>query len=350
MNVVVVGATGYSGLELIRLIIQHPKLNIYKLYASNQAYQSVLDIYPHLKGFIDIAIETIGEISDEQFIELRKNAEIVFLATPSGVSTGLGPIFLRHGFKVIDLSGDFRLKDPKIYKEWYQLESPSSDLLEQATYGLAEWFSEDIKKANYIANPGCYATSILLALAPLFNNHIPVKSIIIDAKSGVSGAGRGLSRGTNFSEVNDNFKVYKVGTHKHIPEVEQVISLLDGKSHTIQMMTHLVPMTRGILSSIYIDLDIEMTYDEIINLYQEAYGNQPFIRICDAGEYPETKHVYGTNFCDISIYLDQRTKRLIIFSVIDNLMKGAAGQAVQNLNIMMDWEQELGLTYIPCYP
>lgn len=350
MKVIVVGATGYSGLELIRLIIQHPKLNIYKLFANKEEYQSVLEIYPHLKSFIDLPVGKIGDITEEQIPELRKNAEIVFLATPSGVSTEIGPIFLKHGFKVIDLSGDFRLKDPVIYKEWYQLESPSVDLLEQATYGLSEWLFEDIKKANYIANPGCYATTILLALAPLFSQHIPVESVIIDAKSGVSGAGRGLSRGTHYSDVNNNFKAYKVGTHKHIPEVEQVITLLDGRKHSVQMMTHLVPMTRGILASIYVDLGIKTTYEEIFKLYKDSYRNQPFIRICDEGQYPETKHVYGTNFCDIGIYMDQRTNRLILFSVIDNLMKGAAGQAVQNLNLMMGWEQDLGLNYIPCFP
>ncbi len=350
MKVIVVGATGYSGLELIRLLIQHPKLDIYRLFASNQEYQSVLDVYPHLKSFIDISIDVIGELTDDQLIEMKKNAEVVFLATPSGVSTKLGPIFLNHGFKVIDLSGDFRLNNPNIYKQWYQLEAPRNDLLEQATYGLTEWFFEEIKNANYIANPGCYATGILLGIAPLFAKHMPVKSMIVDAKSGVSGAGRGLSRGIHFSEVNDNFKAYKVGTHKHIPEIEQIISGLDGKTHIIQMVPHLVPMTRGILSSIYIDLDEEVTYEEIYSLYQEAYGNQPFIRICDEGRYPETKHVYGTNFCDISFYIDERTKKLVIFSVIDNLMKGASGQAIQNLNVMMGWEQDLGLMFLPCYP
>ncbi len=350
MKVIVVGATGYSGLELIRLLIQHPKLEIYKLFASNQEYKSVLDVYPHLKSFIDIPIDVIGELTDDQLLEMRENAEIVFLATPSGVSTRIGPIFLSYGFKVIDLSGDFRLNNPDIYKDWYQLEAPSIDLLDQAVYGLTEWFPEKIKKANYIANPGCYATGILLGVAPIFAKHLPVKSIIVDAKSGVSGAGRGINRGVHFSEVNDNFKAYKVGTHKHIPEIEQIISELDGSTHIIQMVPHLVPMTRGILSTIYLDFDKEVTYQEISALYQDAYSNQPFIRISEKDKFPETKHVCGTNFCDISFYLDERTKKLVIISVIDNLMKGASGQAVQNLNVMMGWEQDLGLKFLPCYP
>lgn len=350
INVIIAGASGYSGLELIRILLLHPNVNITHLFVSSQEYPSILEIYPHLESFIDLPLETLDQLTEEKIVELKSTVQVVFLATPSGVSKEWGTKFLKHGFKIIDLSGDFRLKDPAQYEEWYQKEAADAEMLEQATYGLSEWFPEEIKKADYIANPGCYATSILLALAPLFHHRLSVKSVVIDAKSGVSGAGRGLNRSTHFSEVNDNFKTYKVGVHQHIPEIEQTLSQLGGKPVTVQMMTHLVPMTRGILSTIYVEFDQEIHKEDLLNLYQQDYQDQPFVRIRPYGEFPETKQVYGTNFCDIGLFLDSRTHRLILFSVIDNLLKGAAGQAVQNLNIMMGWDQKLGLTFIPIYP
>lgn len=350
MNAIIVGATGYSGLELIKLLIQHPKMNIYKLFGHQTEYDSIVDVYPHLKSFIDIPLEILDGVDDDKIKEMRKNAEVVFLATPSGVSTKIGPMFLKQGFKVIDLSGDFRLNDAEIYKKWYSLDAPSTELLNQAVYGLPEWFSDEIKTANYLANPGCNATGVILGIAPLFSNHIPINGIVADVKSGVSGAGRGANRATHFSEVNENIKAYKIGQHKHIPEIEQIISKLDGKEHTIQLIPHLVPMTRGILSTIYVDLAKDTTYAEIYNIYQKAYCEQPFIRLCKEGTFPETKQVTGTNLCDIGLYFDQRTKRLIVISAIDNLLKGASGQAVQNLNIMMGWDQTLGLSFVPTFP
>lgn len=350
MNVIVVGASGYSGIELIRILLQHPKVKIAHLFAHNQGYESILDIFPHLGSLINIPISILSDLTEERLLELKFSSEVVFLATPSGVSKEWGPRFLEYGFKVIDLSGDFRLKDRSTYEKWYQLEAPNNDVLQLATYGLSEWFPNQIRESNYIANPGCYATSILLALAPLFNHRLPVKSVIIDAKSGVSGAGKGYSRSTHYSETNENFKTYKVGVHQHIPEVEQVLTEFNHNPVTVQMMTHLVPMTRGILSTIYVDLAEDIAYQELFELYQQDYEWQPFIRIRQEGDYPETKQVYGTNFCDIGLYVDTRTKRLVIFSVIDNLMKGAAGQAVQNMNLMMGWEQSLGLTFVPIYP
>ncbi len=350
INAIVVGATGYGGLELIRILLQHPSVSISHLFAHSQGYDSILDLYPQLRDVIDIPVDTLDQLTEEKIKELKEASDIVFLGTPSGVSKEWGPIFLNQGFKVIDLSGDFRLKDPASYEKWYGKEAPEQSYLQKAIYGLSEWFSDDIKEADYIANPGCYATSILLALAPIFSHQLPVKSVIIDAKSGVSGAGRGLNRSTHFSEVNDNFKAYKVGTHQHIPEIEQTLSQIGGKAVTVQMMTHLIPMTRGILSTIYVDFYEEISKEEMISIYQEDYQNQPFVRLRPYGEFPETKQVYGTNYCDVGFYVDTRTKRLILFSVIDNLMKGAAGQAVQNLNIMMGWDQQLGLKFIPTYP
>ncbi|TCS83288.1 N-acetyl-gamma-glutamyl-phosphate reductase [Tepidibacillus fermentans] len=350
LNVVIVGASGYSGVELIRILLQHPNVTIRHLFIHTQEQEKLDELYPHFRSFINIPIRSVSQLADEKIAELKETSELVFLATPSGVSKDLAPKFLNAGFKVIDLSGDFRLKDPVLYEEWYKKDAAEPRFLERSVYGLSEVFPNQIKEGCFIANPGCYATSILLALAPFYRRQIPIRSVIIDAKSGVSGAGRGLSRNTHFSEVNDNFKVYKVGKHQHIPEIEQVLTKLSGKKETVQMMTHLLPITRGILSTIYLDLEDRMTDEIVAQLYREDYQNQPFIRIRPQGEYPETKQVYGSNFCDIGYYVDQRTGRVILFSAIDNLMKGAAGQAVQNLNLMMGWDQTLGLTQIPIYP
>jgi len=350
LNVIVVGASGYSGLELIRILLQHPNVRITHLFAGHQEYENVIQLFPHLRSFLDLPIATLDQLTDLKIMELKQEADVIFLATPSGVSSYWAPKFFNQGFHVIDLSGDFRLKDVKVYQQWYQKAEPDEEIVKQAVYGLAEVFPNEIKKARFIANPGCYTTSILLALAPLFKRKRSIQSVIIDAKSGVSGAGRGLNIGAHYSEVNENLKVYKVGKHQHIPEVEQVLSQLSERNVTVQMITHLIPMTRGILSTIYLDFNEPMDVQLITSFYQEDYGNQPFIRLLPQGSFPETKQVYGTNFCDMSLYHDQRTNRFIIFSAIDNLVKGAAGQAVQNLNLMMGWNQTLGLRQVPIYP
>ena len=350
MDVIIVGASGYSGLELIRLLLQHPEIDNMHLFAHSQKHQSILEVFPHLRDRTDNKVEQLSDLDSKKLEELKTKTDIVFFATPSAVSKDWGKTFLKYGFKVIDLSGDYRLKNPKDYCEWYHFEHPNADLLKQAVYGLPEWFFQDIKEADYIANPGCYATSILLALAPLFKEKLSISSIIIDAKSGVSGAGKGFNKNTHYSEVNENLKVYKVGEHQHIPEIEQILSEIGNFKVTVQMIPHLIPMTRGILSTIYVDLDTELTYSDLSEIYQMHYKEKAFVRLRPEGEYPETKHVYGTNYCDIGFYVDKRSNRLIIFSAIDNLMKGAAGQAVQNLNIIMGWDEQLGLKFIPIYP
>lgn len=352
------------------------------------------EVYPHLQNFVDLPIELIGTPTEADLQALRAEAEVVFLATPSGVSTVLGPLFLKAGFRVIDLSGDYRIKDRATYEHWYGLAAPAKTELDSAVYGLTEWFGEDIKQASYIANPGCYATGILLGIAPLLASGVQVKSVIADAKSGVSGAGRGVSRGVHYAEVNENFKAYRVGAHKHIPEIEEVANLLAnqaraasqqgdkadqlgsaasksgnaGKQSTdqllVDMVPHLVPMTRGILSTIYVDLSDangadatstdgagigEWTEESLRAIYQAAYGEASFIRLLAPGQLPETKQVSGTNLCDIALHLDQRTKRLIIITAIDNLIKGASGQAIQNMNLMLGLPAETGLVASPLY-
>ncbi len=350
MNVVVVGASGYSGIELIRILLQHPRVNITHLFVNSQDYKSILEIYPHLQDMINVPIEALSHLTEERLRRIKEEVDVVFLATPSGVSKELAPKFINNHLKIIDLSGDFRLKDTAEYKQWYQMEPGDPDILAKAVYGLPEWFTEEIKQAQFIANPGCYATSIILGLAPLYKHSFPVRNVIIDAKSGISGAGRGLSRKTHYAEVNENIKAYKLGNHQHIPEIEQTLRRIDKDANTIQMIPHLVPMTRGILSTIYVEFEEEVDEEKILATYQQSYHKQHFVRIRPDGTYPQTKDVFGTNYNDIGLFFDERTKRLIIISVIDNLMKGAAGQAVQNFNIMMGFEQTMGLSFIPLYP
>jgi N-acetyl-gamma-glutamyl-phosphate reductase len=253
--------------------------------------------------------------------------------------------------KVIDLSGDFRLKEPKLYDKWYNKIAAPQHIISESVYGLSEWMEEEIKNASLIANPGCYPTATLLGLAPLLKaSAVNEHSIIIDAKSGISGAGRSLSTAAHYTEANDNVRIYKVNQHQHIPEIEQMMSQWLPEVSPITFSTHLVPMTRGIMCTIYANANSAMTEQQLRELYITSYEDSPFVRIRKTGEYPSTKDVYGSNFCDIGVTYDERTGRITVVSVIDNLMKGAAGQAVQNLNIMMGLDQKTGLDFVPMYP
>jgi N-acetyl-gamma-glutamyl-phosphate reductase len=282
---------------------------------------------------------------------IRKNNEIVFLATPSGVSSRMIPELMKTGIKCIDLSGNLRLKKPDEYEKWYK-HSPAEDkYLNEAVYGLSEIYEEDIKKASLIANPGCYPTATLLGLLPIVTSNLAdYKSIIIDAKSGVSGAGRGLSLSSHYAEINENIRAYKLGAHQHIPEIEQILETESGSPITVTFTTHLVPMTRGIMCSIYVNLNKDVSTAEVTELYNKFYQDRPFVRIRREGNLPSTKEVLGSNYCDIGLNVDKRTGRLTIISVIDNLVKGAAGQAIQNANIINGWDIRTGLEDIPIYP
>lgn len=345
MNVAIVGSTGYSGLELIRLLHVHPQIDGILLYANSHEGKELTEVAPHLTKIKE------AELASFDANKVAEQAELVFFATPSGISSQLVPQALQAGLKVIDLSGDFRLLDPANYRTWYGKEPAESAWLEQAVYGLCEWSADKVKEATFISNPGCYPTAALLGLLPLYKHQgIDPKSVIIDAKSGVSGAGRTVSAGAMFSEVNDSISAYKVARHQHTPEIEQTISLLTGTEGAITFTPHLVPMTRGILCTMYATLKGERTWQEIREWYDEAYGDKQFVRLRPEGNHPKTKEVYGSNYCDIAFHLDQRTGRIVILSVIDNVMKGASGQAVQNMNLMMGWPEETGLQLAPIYP
>lgn len=346
VKVAIVGSTGYGGVELIRFLLGHPEVEIVSVISASSAGSLISDGFPHLT---DIVVQPLDGVDAK---EIAAKADVVFTATPSGVSGKLVPELLQTGLKVIDLSGDFRIKDGAIYEEWYNHEAPEDRLLEQAVYGLCEINGDEVAASpSLISNPGCYATATLLGLIPALSaGWINPQSIIIDAKSGVSGAGRGLSLTSHYGEINENLKVYKVNKHQHIPEIEQSLSQIAGEQVTVTFTTHLVPMTRGIMSTMYAELKGEYTEADLVELYRQYYEGRSFVRVREAGKWPATKEVFGSNYCDIGFAVDPRTKRVTIVSVIDNVVKGAAGQAIQNLNIMMGWDETTGLKLSPVYP
>nr|WP_263323100.1 N-acetyl-gamma-glutamyl-phosphate reductase [Neobacillus sp. Marseille-Q6967] len=343
MKAAIIGGTGYGAIELIRLINKHPYLEVGSVVSNSQAGNFFSESYPHLSDIINQPLENLN--ADR----LSEKNDLVFLATPSGVSSRLVPDLVDSGIKVIDLSGDLRLRSGEEYESWYKHTPVEQTYLEQAVYGLSELYAEKIEDANLIANPGCYPTATTLGLVPVLKI-ADLKSIIVDAKSGVSGAGRGLSLTSHYAEINENLKAYKLGAHQHIPEIEQVLSDESGEQVTISFTTHLVPMTRGIMCTMYVNLTEKISTDEVIKLYNHFYEKHPFVRVRAKGTIPATKEVLGSNYCDIGLHVDPRTNRLTIISVIDNLVKGAAGQAIQNANLMNNWDVRTGLKDIPIYP
>ncbi|CAM3660968.1 N-acetyl-gamma-glutamyl-phosphate reductase [Mesobacillus zeae] len=344
MKAAIIGVTGYGGGELIRILTDHPVFRIHSVHSSREG-MPVTEEYPHLYTIFEDSLEKID--SDK----IAAEADIVFLATPSGVSGRLAEAFSGKPIKVIDLSGDLRLNDPGEYESWYGHKAAGSNVLEKAVYGLSEWNRENIRKAEILSNPGCYPTATLLGLGPLADNGLlEPAGIIVDAKSGLSGAGKSLSKATSFTEMNENLKIYKVNEHQHIPEIQQQLARWDKHIRPITFSTHLIPVSRGIMATIYVQLKEEMDTESLVDLYKETYAGHHFVRIRPAGKYPAIKEVCGSNFCDIGMHADRRTGRLTIVSVIDNLMKGAAGQAVQNANLMFGLEENAGLNYVPVYP
>ncbi|MFK2826036.1 N-acetyl-gamma-glutamyl-phosphate reductase [Bacillus sp. B190/17] len=345
MKAAVIGATGYGGIELIRLLSNHPDFTLHSVYSSSKDQVPATDDYPHLQ---DICPLPLMKIDAEK---ITNECDAVFLAVPSGASAALSPELLANNTKVVDLSGDLRLKNPEHYEQWYKKEPAELHVLEQAVYGLTEWNREEIRDASLLSNPGCYPTAALLGLAPAIQAEvIDGTGLIIDAKSGVSGAGRGLSPTVHFAEMNDNFKIYKVNQHQHIPEIEQQLKLWDNSISPITFSTHLLPITRGIMTTMYAQMKKPMTTAELHELYTETYKDDFFVRVRPLGQFPGVKEVAGSNFCDIGVAVDERTNRVTIVSVIDNLMKGAAGQAVQNANLMFGFEETAGLRGFPIYP
>lgn len=343
MKVGIIGATGYGGLELIRFLHQHKEVERIDVFTSSDEGAIFSTKFPHVSGLYEQPLEKID-------YDVLADFDVVFASTPSGVSSKLFPPLLHKGPKLIDLSGDFRLKDLAAYEHWYKKEPASKEAVEASVYGLTEWNAEQVKTASLIANPGCYPTAVLLSLLPLIKNKLIDPSfLVIDAKSGVSGAGNKPSQGTHFSETNENFSIYKINEHQHIPEIEQAIEMFAGVKTTISFNTHLVPMTRGILATSYAKAEAGVTQETLTKCLKETYANHPFVRVIEDASSIGTNRVKGSNFCDVFAKLDERTGRVTVVGVIDNLVKGAAGQAIQNMNVQMNFEQTTGLNVVPLF-
>lgn len=344
MKVGIVGATGYGALELIRLLKNHPRVEVTEIVSHSHHGERLSDLYPHLTKVIE------RPLIEYDLSYLEKAVDILFFATPAGISKSLVPEVLETSLQCIDLSGDFRLLK-KDYEEWYGKEAVASDMQENAVFGLAEIYKDKIRQATFISNPGCYSTAALMGLIPIIKTGLgSKKGIIIDAKSGTSGAGRTLSRMTHFSEMNDSLVPYKFGKHQHTPEIEYYLSKEASKEVTVTLATHLVPMTRGLICTMYVPLTQPTTTKDIWQLYKDFYTNDPFVRLHPIGSMPQTKQVIGSNYVDIGIHVDERSDQVIIVTAIDNLIKGAAGQAIQNMNLMNDWPIQEGLEFSPIYP
>lgn len=345
IKVGIIGSTGYAGQELVRILLQHKKVNIIWYGSKNYLDKKYYEVYQNMFHLVfDYCLE-------DNLEDLSKQADVIFTATPQGyLASQLNENILSHS-KVIDLSADYRIKDVGVYADWYEIEHKSPQFIKEAVYGLPEINREAIKKARLIANPGCYPTCSVLTIAPLLKKGmIDPHSIIIDAKSGTSGAGRGAKVNNLYCEVNENIKAYGVTNHRHTPEIEQELGNLAGKPITINFTPHLVPMNRGILVTAYATLTKAVTYEEVKAIYAQYYGAEHFIRLLDKGVCPETRWVEGSNYVDINFTIDQRTNRIIMMGAIDNLVKGAAGQAVQNMNLMFGLEETEGLQLIPMFP
>lgn len=340
----IIGASGYTGVELTRLLSRHPKVEITVATSRQYAGKMISEVYPSLTAVSGIVCE---DVVPENLVD---RVDILFTAVPHKTAMDIVPRFLEAGKKVIDLSADFRIDDPAVYEEWYQPHT-ATHYFDEAVYGLPEINRKEISGARLIANPGCYPTSIILGMAPLLSEGlIDISTIIADSKSGTSGAGRSAQVGTLFCEVTDGFRAYKVGQHRHTPEIEQELAKLAGHDVTISFTPHLLPISRGILSTIYSSMVKKCSQEEIDALYERYYEKEYFVRVCKSGTLPSTQNVRGSNFCDIGVKVDPRTGRIVVLSVIDNLVKGAAGQAIQNMNLVCGFDEDLGLDIVPLFP
>ena len=338
INVAIIGSTGYTGYELVKILAKHPNVNIKYITSRSNKNEIYTNIYPQLKNILaDI------KCVEDDIDKISKEVDVIFLALPHCVSSAKINKDILDKNKIIDLSADFRLKNLTIYEQWY-CKHNSPELLKNAVYGLTEIYREQINTAKLIANAGCYTTCSILTLYPLLKyNLIDVDNIIIDAKSGVSGSGRSVSFNSMFCENNENVKAYKIASHRHTPEIEQELSIACNKNIQVQFTPHLIPMNKGILTTCYAKLKTNLSEMEIRNIYKEQYKNDYFVRILDENFFPETKFVINTNFIDIQIKVDERTNNIIAIGAIDNLIKGASGQAVQNMNIMFGFDEKTAL-------
>lgn len=338
----IIGATGYAGQEIARILLNHPEADV--VWYGSQSYidKKYSDVFPNMFNFVNEVClgDNINELADK--------ADVIFTATPQGLCSSLVNEEILSKVKIIDLSADFRIKDVKRYEEWYKITHKSPEFIDEAVYGLCEINREQIKGARLLANPGCYPTCSTLSIYPLIKEGIINKdSIIIDAKSGTSGAGRGAKVANLYCEVNESIKAYGVSTHRHTPEIEDQLSYACGEEVMINFTPHLVPMNRGILVTAYADLNGTYAYEELKSVYDKYYKNEYFVRVLDENVCPETRCVAGSNFVDVNFKIDHRTNRVIMMGAMDNLFKGAAGQAVQNMNIMFGLDEKTGLNYVP---
>lgn len=345
LKVAICGGSGYTGVELLRILAGHPNVRITAVTSEKSAGKNVSELFPHLSIYNNLVYEPLERD------KMLEKADLFFLALPHGASQEAVNFFYRNRKMVIDLSADYRIADEAVYEQWYGLEHKFIPALRKAVYGLPELHRGRIKKARLIANPGCYPTSAILGLMPALKNKIiDASHIIIDSKSGTSGAGRKADIAISFCEVNEGFKAYSIGTHRHTPEIEQELSGIAGKKITVNFTPHLLPVDRGILTTIYAPVSKKITQENIIELYKNTYRKEPFVRVRESGLYPNIKYVRGTNFCDLGLKLVERTNTLIIVSAIDNLVKGAAGQAVHNMNLMAGFEETEGLRNMALFP
>ena len=334
----VIGATGYAGAELTRLLTAHPDVEITHLVSHSYTGQDINQIYKSFDGKFS---KTLDELDIDMLV---RDSDCIFTSLPHAAGGEVIPQLYAGGKTVIDLSGDYRYNDASIYEKWYGASHPHPELLKKSVYGLPELHREEIKKARLIGNPGCYTTCSILALAPLAKaGIIDNSSIVIDAKSGSTGAGRSVSQAMHFCEVNESAKAYKVASHRHTSEIEQELSLLAGEEIMLSFTPHLLPINRGILATSYAKLTADVDFDCVYNLYMQAYASHPFVVVLNNGELPEIKHVVGSNYIHIGFVIDKRLKRIIVVSVIDNLIKGAAGQAMQNMNLCFGLDETAAL-------
>ena len=344
-KIAICGGSGYTGGELLRILLGHPEVEIVAVTSERSAGKAVDQYFPHFKGLTDLKFVPLEKEN------LVKKADLFFLALPHGASQQAVDYFVKAGKRVIDLSADYRLKDPEVYTRWYAVEHTCRATLRKAVYGLPEIHRRRIKKAQLVANPGCYPTSAILGLYPALKAGIvSTEGIVIDSKSGTSGAGRKADVAYSFCEVNESFRAYAVSTHRHTPEIEQELSLISKADVKVNFTPHLLPVNRGILTTIYAPLkNGEISDKEVVSLYKKAYKREPFVRIYEEG-LPDIRNVRGTNFCDIGIKVNSRTGTLIVVVAIDNLIKGASGQAVQNMNIMLGLDEQTALSTVATLP
>ncbi len=340
----VVGGTGYTGVELLRLLALHPDVEVVVITSRAEAGRRVSDIYPNLREHFDLVFEAPDQ-------SLLSQCDVVFFATPNGTAMKMAPALLEAGVKVIDLAADFRLQDTADWQQWYQMEHACADVLAEAVYGLPEINRDAIKQARLVANPGCYPTAVSLGFLPLLENKlVDTQHLIADAKSGVSGAGRGANIGSLLCESSESFKAYAVEGHRHLPEIKQTLAGVNQAPVGLTFVPHLTPMIRGIEASLYGIAQTDISVESLHDLYLERYADEPFVDVLPTGNLPETRSVRGSNMCRISVFRPQHGDMIVVSSVIDNLVKGAAGQAVQNMNIMYGLKEDSGLCQVALMP